>query len=162
MTIDYQRLYHTGIRVPNLEQAMEEMGPALGITWADARDNPRQDIWTPERGSFTLPLKFVYSCEGPQHVELLEGPAGSIWDGREDPGVHHIGVWVADVAAETEAVLAKGWTCAAAHKSPELGYGTFTYVVPPNGTIVELVNEAVLPHFEKWWADGLARLQQWT
>ena len=32
--IDYQRIYHTGIRVPDLRAAMDELGPALGVTWA--------------------------------------------------------------------------------------------------------------------------------
>ena len=152
--IDYQRIYHTGIRVPDLPTAMAEMGESLGVTWAAPVDNPGQSIWTPEDGQQSLPLKFVYSCEGPQHIELLEGPAGSIWDGREAPGVHHVGVWVDDVAAETERVLANGWRLAAAGLSPDEGYGGYTYVVPPSGTIVELVNGALLPRFETWWAGG--------
>lgn len=152
--IDYQRIYHTGIRVPDLAAAMDEMGESLGVTWASPVHHPGQSIWTPEEGQQALPLKFVYSCEGPQHIELLEGPADSIWDGRVHPGVHHVGVWVDDVAAETEAVLAKGWSLAAAAVSPDEGFGGYTYVVPPSGTIVELVNGALLPRFEAWWAGG--------
>ena len=90
--IDYQRLFHTGIRVPDLDRAMAEMGGPLGVTWASVQHNPTQAVWTPERGLDHVPLSFVYSCEGPQHVELLEGPAGTIWDGATDPGVHHVGL----------------------------------------------------------------------
>lgn len=150
--IDYQRLYHTGIRVPDLERAMAEMGEPLGVTWATTRETEAQDIWTPQAGQHTLALRYVYSCEGPQHLELLEGPPGSIWDGRDAPGVHHVGVWVDDVQAETDRCVAAGWSVAAAQRSPEEGYGVFTYVVPPSGTIVELVDAAVLPFFESWWA----------
>ncbi len=150
--IDYQRIFHTGIRVPNLEQAMDEMGESLGVTWAEARQTDAQAIWTPEDGQRSVPLKYVYSAEGPQHIELLEGPAGSIWDGREDPGVHHVGLWVDDVKAETDACVANGWRVGAAQSSPEEGYGSFTYVIPPSGPIVELVNAAILPFFEAWWA----------
>jgi lactoylglutathione lyase len=150
--IDYQRIYHTGIRVPDLDAAMAEMGEALGVTWAEVRQTDAQAIWTPEEGQRALPLKYVYSAEGPQHIELLEGPAGSIWDGREHPGVHHVGVWADDVAAETERCLAQGWRIGAAQKSPDEGYGSYTYVIPPSGTIVELVNSALLPKFEAWWA----------
>ncbi|MEM9034974.1 MAG: VOC family protein [Actinomycetota bacterium] len=152
--IDYQRLFHTGIRVPDLDAAMDELGESLGITWAAAVSNPAQPVWTPEGGSTTLPLRFVYSAEGPQHIELLEGPAGTIWDGREHPGVHHQGVWVDDVGAETERLVSMGWEVAAAGLPPEDGYGSFSYVVPPNGTIIELVTAAALPRFEQWWAGG--------
>ena len=76
---NFQEIFHIGIRVPNLQRAMEEMGESLGVTWAQAVENPGQSLWTPEKGQQELPLKFVYSCEGPQHLELLEGPENSIW-----------------------------------------------------------------------------------
>ncbi len=154
MTFDYQQLYHTGIRVPDLEAAMAELGSTLNVTWATAVDNPAQAVWTPDQGQQSLRLKFTYSCEGPQHIELLEGPAGSLWDGREHPGVHHQGVWVDDVAAEADRARAAGWTIAAAAKSPDEGYGNFAYIQPPSGMIVELVNAAIKPRFDAWWAGG--------
>ena len=152
--IDYQRLYHTGIRVPDIDRAMEELGATMGLTWATVQHNPRQALWTPEHGHREVGLQFVYSCEGPQHIELLQGQRGTIWDGLDDPGVHHIGVWVDDVAAETERCVASGWRVAAAAMSPDDGYGAFTYVVPPCGPIVELVWSAIRPRFEGWWAGG--------
>ena len=151
---DFQNIYHIGIRVPNLFNAMEEMGSSLGVTWAEPVETPAQSLWTPQAGQQHLPLKFVYSCEGPQHIELLEGPEGTIWDGSEDSGVHHVGVWVEDVAGETERFLSNGWELQAAAISPDEGYGGMTYIAPPNGTIVELVSTAIKPRFEKWWAGG--------
>ncbi len=151
---DFQEIFHIGIRVPNLEIAMEEMGTSLGVTWAEPIDTPGQNIWTPEDGQQKLPLKFVYSCEGPQHLELLEGPENSIWDGRTDPGVHHVGVWVDDVKEETERLLGLGWRLLAAARSPEDGYSGMSYLAPPNGTIVELVTSAIKPRFERWWSGG--------
>ena len=86
MAVDYAtRSYHQGVRVPDLDAAMDELGPALGITWCSPQAR-EQRVWLPGEGAATLPLRFVYSAEGPQHVELLEGPPGSIWDGREQPG----------------------------------------------------------------------------
>ena len=152
--IDYQRLYHTGIRVPDLDAAMDEMGEALGVFWAEAQDKAAQQIWTPDGGQQSVHLRFVYSCEGPQHIELLQGEPGGIWDGRDDPGVHHIGLWVDDVAVETQRCLDLGWTLAAAQSAPDDGFGAYTYVVPPSGPIVELVWSAMLPRFEAWWAGG--------
>ena len=151
--IDYQRLYHTGIRVPDLDKAMTEMGDALGVTWAAVQER-EQGLWMPSTGAITVPLRFVYSCEGPQHLELLEGTPCSVWDGSVDPGVHHVGVWCSDVAAETQRLIDGGWTLVAGQAAPADGFGAFTYVAPPSGVIVELVWDVLEPMFERWWAGG--------
>lgn len=150
---DYQRMYHQGVRVPDIGAAMSEMGAALGVTWAQLQER-EQPIWTPDTGVQIVPLKFTYSCEGPQHIELLEGTPGTFWDGRVHPGAHHVGVWVDDVVAETEALVTAGWRLVGAGKPPDQGYGTYTYLAPPSGLIVELVHSAALPMFERWWAGG--------
>jgi catechol 2,3-dioxygenase-like lactoylglutathione lyase family enzyme len=156
--IDYQHLFHVGVRVPDLQAAMAELGDSLGVTWAEARDKLDQSLWTPEHGLQQLPLKFTYSAQGPQHIELLEGPAGSFWDGRVAPGAHHVGVWVDSVVDETDRLIATGWTIVGAQRDPDAGkgYGAFSYLRPPSGLIVELVDRAVQPHFEQWWNAALA------
>jgi hypothetical protein len=67
-----------------------------------------------------------------------------------------VGVWADDVTAETEALVAGGWSLIGAQKDPARGdgHGVFTYLRPPSGLIVELVDRAVLPHFERWWSGG--------
>lgn len=153
--IDYQRLFHTGVRVPDMDAAMAELGPALNVTWAEFREVDEMKVWTPESGVQTVPLRYVYSCEGPQHIELLESAPGSPWHCGDSPGVHHVGVWVDDVAREVAAAVDQGWTVAVAGAAPEDGCGNFAYIQPPNGMLVELVNDAVRPMFEDWWAAGL-------
>jgi catechol 2,3-dioxygenase-like lactoylglutathione lyase family enzyme len=150
---DYQDVYHVGVRVQDLDAAMRDLGDGLGLTWA-AVTHREQRVWLPNGGSTTIPLDFTYSCEGPQHVELLEGAPGSIWDGSDWPGVHHMGVWVQDVAATTERLLAMGWTLQLAQVAPDDGYGAFSYVRAPNGFLLEPVSSALKPAFERWWAGG--------
>ena len=153
--IDYQDLFHVGVRVPDLEAALAEYSDGLDVTWAAVRE-VEQSVWTPADGLRELHLKFTYSAEGPQHVELLEGPPGTVWDGRERPGAHHVGVWVDDIGSETDRLVAQGWTLAAAHQDPASGgYGVFTYLQPPTGLIVELVDRAIEPGFQAWWSAAL-------
>jgi hypothetical protein len=150
---DYQRMFHVGVRVPNIGSAMEELGAELGISWSSVQRRD-QKVWLPGQGSTTLDLQFTYSAEGPQRLELLQGPPGSIWDGNDSPGVHHLGVWVDDVAEETERFIKAGWRLEIAQQSPEDGYGAFTYVRSPSGILVEPVTSALKPTFERWWAGG--------
>ena len=151
--IDYARVYHHGVRVPDLDAAMADTGAALGLTWCEPQTR-QQAVWLPDEGETAIPLRFTYSMQGPQHVELLEGAPSSIWDGRDAPGVHHIGVWSDDVAGETEALVGAGWSLRMAQRPPDDGYGGFTYVQPPSGLIVELVTTAIRPMFERWFAGG--------
>lgn len=154
--IDYQDTFHLGIRVPNLENAMIEFGSSMGVTWSECRENRAQALWTPSSGLQQIHLKYTYSAEGPQHIELLEGPPGTFWDGNDRDGAHHVGIWVDDVAAETDALVADGWALIGAHRDPADGYGVFAYLQPPSGLIVELVDRVALPSFEQWWGAALA------
>lgn len=151
--VDLSRTYHHGIRVPNLDQAMAELGNGLNVTWCSVQESA-QTVWLPDAGLTTIPLRFTYSTEGPLHLELLEGASGSIWDGRVQPGLHHVGVWTDDVAADTRALLNSGWKLLMAQNEPEKNFGVFTYLQPPSGLIVELVWSAIRPMFEKWFQGG--------
>ena len=156
--IDLTRMFHIGVRVPNLEAAMDELGESLGLVWSEARETEAQSLWTPDGGLQEIHLKYTYSAAGPQHIELLEGPPGTFWDGTVQSGAHHIGVWVDDVGAETDRLVDAGWQLVGAHSDPGAGngYGIFTYLQPPSGLIVELVDATVLPFFEQWWNAALA------
>jgi catechol 2,3-dioxygenase-like lactoylglutathione lyase family enzyme len=148
-----QALFHVGVRVPDLDEAMETLGAGLGLAWAQVVERD-QDVWTPDAGQHTVPLRFTYSCAGPQHVELLQGSPGSVWDGASSPGVHHVGVWVDDIAAHVERLVGTGWTLEAAGRAPEDGYGPMAYVRSPEGMLLEPVSAHVRPRFERWWSGG--------
>ncbi|MDA8267098.1 MAG: VOC family protein [Actinomycetota bacterium] len=148
--------FHVGARVGDLEVSMDLLAQALGLRWAVVVERD-QRVWTPSAGATTVPLRFTYSCQGPQHVELLQGSPGSLWDGNHLPGLHHLGVWADDVAAETESLIDAGWTVDGAERPPEEGYGVMSYVRSPAGLLVELVSRSVEPAFERWWAGGELR-----
>jgi len=151
--LDHSRLFHIGIRVADLAAAMDEVGPRCGVTWASVQDRPMA-VWLPTEGPVVLQLALTYSVEGPVHLELMQGPVGSIWDGNDVPGAHHFGYWSDDVRADTEALVADGWTLELAANAPDEGYGRFTYVRSPQGYLVEPVSIGAKPRFERWWAGG--------
>lgn len=145
------RLFHIGARVADIEAAMADMGAGLGLRWAGVMER-EQPVWTPDGGARTVPLRFTYSCEGPQHVELLQSPPGSPWHGADTPGIHHVGYWATSVADEVERLTAGGWTLELAAVAPEDGYGSMAYLRSPSGLLVEPVDERVRERMERWWA----------
>jgi Glyoxalase/Bleomycin resistance protein/Dioxygenase superfamily len=150
---DMSRLFHIGIRVADLDLAMDQIGSTMGVTWASVQSHARS-AWVPGVGQIDIPCRLTYSVEGPVHYELLEGPPGSIWDGTVTPGPHHYGVWSDDVKGDTERLLVQGWTLELAALSPEEGYGRLTYVRSPSGFLLEPVSIVAKPRFERWWAGG--------
>ena len=149
----FGEMFHVGVRVPDLDEAMRNLTAATEVSWSKVQHR-RQQIWLPDRGATAVELRFTYSSAGPVHFELLQGEPGSIWDAGEGPGRHHLGFWVDDVASTTEELLGHGWTLELAAKAPGEGYGAFTYVRSPTGTIVEPVAATVKAAFERWWAGG--------
>ncbi|MDT5025080.1 MAG: hypothetical protein QOE61_1506 [Micromonosporaceae bacterium] len=130
--------YHVGIVVADIEQAQKEVGAALGLTWGTPMTIP---VPVQYGGEVTLrEFTFVYSVEGPPLVELVA--AGSPpWTVSE--GVHHVGYWSADLAADIQSLQGNGYTLVA-HGVNEAGalFG-FVYLRSPSGLLVELVDVAV-------------------
>lgn len=151
--MDYQGIYHVGLLTEGLEAAMADLGSQLDLTWCSVQERS-MPVRTAE-GITTTSIRFTYSAEGPQHVELLEAEPGSYWDGTGRPGLHHVGIWVDDLAGETDRMIAAGGTLEAAGVAPDgEGYGTFTYVRAATGQLIELVDVRARPRFEAWWAGG--------
>lgn len=148
--IDYQRIYHIGIRVADLKIAMSELTRGLGLSWCVPGHSAAQSIWTPQRGLEHVEVHFASSAgPGPQHIELLQGPAGSFWDGRDQPGAHHIGIWTDDLLGETRGLVDSGWAIAASELPPNDGLGRWTYFrAPGSGAIVELISSEIRPFYE--------------
>lgn len=152
--IDYaSRMFHVGHLVPDIEAAMEQYATDLGLQWTDLVVREEQPLWTPQRGQESVVLKFCYSMVGPERVELIEGPEGTPWWHGDLKNLHHVGVW-ADVPALTEELVGRGWELVMAQKSPEEGYGSFSYVRSPTGLLLEPVAEANKPRFDVWFSTG--------
>jgi len=152
--VDYtNRMFHVGHLVPDIQAAMDELGSAFDLTWTDVITRTDQRVWTPEDGQRRVPLTFVYSTEGPQRVELIEGVEGTPWWSGDPQNLHHAGVW-ADVPALTEELVAAGWTLVCSQVAPDEGYGSFSYVRSPSGFLLEPVAEANEARMNRWFSGG--------
>lgn len=145
-------IFHTGIRVPDLERATRELA-GVATSWCEPVEID-QAVWTPNEGSAHHSIRFTYSTEGPHHLELVEGAPESPWHAGDAAGTHHVGMWVDDVPASASRLRDRGWSIVAANAAPADGLGAFAYLAPPSGLIVELVDARARPRFERWWAGG--------
>jgi catechol 2,3-dioxygenase-like lactoylglutathione lyase family enzyme len=126
-----ESIWHIGIAVPELEKGKKELGEVFGLDWrptrvrkltlADAAGRPHE-----------VECHVAFSLGGPFAVEVWRAIPGTPLDIPASGGVHHIGYWVDDLAAEAKRLDA-------------LGYPSFTTVGPtpllnrgPAGTLIEL------------------------
>lgn len=98
-------LWHTGTVVNDLEAAKAEIGHELGVTW---RDGGAEVRLITDDGATTVQTAYALSVEGPHHVELVQSIPGTVWTAAAPGHAHHLGYWVDDVVASTNALIDAG------------------------------------------------------
>jgi hypothetical protein len=151
-------LFHTGVIVDDLERAMSLWGEALGLHWA-----PPKTATTPMRcpsGVFGREVRFVYSLEGPHHIELLEQldptPYLSLTGGRH---IHHLGYYTTDLAGQSRRLEELGFPCELSGVTPDGQRGRATFHRNPlsPGIWIELVDGTVAADIDPWMAEAARR-----
>ncbi|OBI83420.1 VOC family protein [Mycobacterium sp. 1245805.9] len=139
-----QDFYHTGVVVPDLEEAMARLSALAGYRWI-----------TPM--SYTLPFRtalgvreltstIVYSLQGP-HVELVQEVPGTPWTAAPGNAVHHLGYFTDDLADSARALEANGFTLEMTADTPGSELSLFAYFTDASGTRIEIVDRALFPDF---------------
>jgi hypothetical protein len=147
-------LYHTGLIVDDLHAAMDILTRFAGIQWATPQ-TIATNVQT-SQGPLFRESYYTYSVDGPHHIELIEHRDATAWltatGGRR---VHHLGFWAEDfegtrarltelgLPSEIHGLDAKG-------KPAQLSF----HRDPQSGMWFELIDKAVKPAMEKWWAGG--------
>jgi len=78
MPFDITRPFHVGYMVENVDTAMAQLSASTGITWHPPQVFPLDIMVGDQRQSFDR--RFTYSVEGPVQIELVQGPAGTLFD----------------------------------------------------------------------------------
>ena len=127
--------YHIALVVEDVEQAMTEIGEALHLTWAAVQ---RRTTLTDYRGETTsIDMCFTYSLQGPPYLELLERREGTMFGHL---GLHHIGVWTDDPAAESTRLDALGWAKESVSIRPDGSWTGALFHIGTGDLRVEVVN----------------------
>lgn len=90
--------FHVGIVVPDIEAAMAEMAPALGLTF----NQPHVSVY----GGETITV--AYAKEGPPYYELVQGSDGGRWNTSSGPVMDHVGYFSNDLDADVATLEAAG------------------------------------------------------
>jgi hypothetical protein len=152
-------LFHTGIVVDDLDEAMALLTRIAGLTWA-APQTVGGFIATP-KGALYRKLKVTYSVEGPHRVELIQHLDSTAWDNvTGGHRVHHLGLWTDDLRAGMERMAALGLE-AEAHGLDQDGrpVGPSFHRHAASGMWIELLETSYREAMEEWWTGAELRLQ---
>ncbi|MFN0094139.1 MAG: VOC family protein [Dehalococcoidia bacterium] len=147
----FENVYHIGVVVEDIEASMRQVADQVGVTWAGRRTatvTVRQD------GRIApISLEVCYSRNGPPFIELIEGQGNGVWSAAGGTRLHHIGIYVEDLAAETARLTKLGMTSEAlgvGADPADLAPSLFSYMTSPFGVRLELVDAAGRDGLRAW------------
>jgi hypothetical protein len=143
--------FHVGIVVNDLDAALADFAALFGHEWC-----PKLSVSTPvvlPDGEATLDLVFTYSRTEPR-VEVIQSMPGTLWMPSEGSGIHHLGYWSDDVAADAALLTARGYAAEATGARPD-GTAVWTYHRSASGPRIEIVSRDIAAGLEQYWASGL-------
>jgi catechol 2,3-dioxygenase-like lactoylglutathione lyase family enzyme len=138
-------MYHVGVVVPDVREAMARYSEALGFTWS-AVDDSVLDVLVDGRPREAR-IAATYSMQGPPYLELVEERSGGVW-ATEALGLQHVGLWTDDLAGSIERLDAAGLPGRVRHVPAEGSPALFSYHDGGAGLWWELVSTAFRPRLE--------------
>jgi hypothetical protein len=145
--------FHVGIVADDFETTLDNLSEMFGYVWCSEIGGP-QPVTLPG-GQQTIDLRFVYSKSEPR-LEIIRSAPGTLWTPAAGSGVHHLGYWSDDPAADSARLEGKGYPREAAGIRPD-GTVYWAYHRGPSGPRIELVSRDIQPGLEQYWAGDTYR-----
>jgi hypothetical protein len=148
--------FHVGIVVEDFEATRAVLSSVFGYRWCEEIGGP-----TPVRlpaGEAVLDLRCAYSTTTPR-LEIVRRVPGTLWEPAPGSGLHHVGYWSDDVAADAADLERRGYVAEAIREGPD-GVPNFAFYRSETGFRVELVSRTIQPSLERIWADRTQPAQQ--
>lgn len=141
-----QDQFHIGFVVEDFEATLEEFSSLFGYEWGPEIGGECQ-VALPT-GDAVLDLRCAYSLTSPR-VEIVRPVPGTLWEPAAG-GIHHVGFWSDDVAADSAELTRSGFVTEATREGPD-GTPFFAFLRATTGFRIELVTRLAQPSLERVW-----------
>jgi catechol 2,3-dioxygenase-like lactoylglutathione lyase family enzyme len=143
------QLYHVGIVVPDVEAAKAHFTDLLGITWGPVVETEAFPVREGDGTDRIVPNTLCYSTE-PPYLELVQEVPGTVWECNEHSNLHHIGVWVDALPADSATYTELRCPLQLCGRDDDGALVQFAYHRDPLGVRIELVDIAMKPMMEEF------------
>jgi hypothetical protein len=140
--------FHTGIVVDDLDSTLASLSALFGYEWCAEIGGPIP-VKLPT-GDAILDLRCASSRSIPR-LEIVRTVPGSLWEPAAGSGIHHLGYWSDDVAADSAALAEEGYAVEATGVQPD-GVPYWAYHRGASGPRIELVSRTIQAGLEQYWA----------
>jgi catechol 2,3-dioxygenase-like lactoylglutathione lyase family enzyme len=149
-------LFHYGVLVTNLDEAIDRFGEVMGMTFNSPSDIHLQRLV--ETTEHPLNFRATYSKQGPPYMELIEATGEGLYAPGQGEGLHHLGLWDPSLALNKADYLEKKNLEVDAEILLPDG-STFAWYAKPkgaHGVRFEFIDEAARVDLEGWIKTGIA------
>ncbi|MCH2170868.1 VOC family protein [Myxococcota bacterium] len=145
-------IFKTALIVEDIESAMRDLGNGLKLEWTPVQ---HADLTLRlATGDEQVPLRFVFSLGSPPYLELLQAQPTGYYAAPQGGYLHHLGIWVDDLATASKGLADQGMPLEAAGVEDGLSPAVFAFHTTPHGLRLELAEASRREGFEKWLAGG--------
>ena len=135
--IEYDGIFHMGIIVPEIHRGIEDLSRRFGATFPEPRE---AQVTVRYQGKESkVPVKFVYSRQGPPYIEIIQAVPGTVWEANAGSRIHHIGVFCDDIEDEIAKLQSEGYAYEAASLGPDGSMQGAQYINNDLGVRLELI-----------------------
>lgn len=158
MSVKLGPLWHVGIVVVDLDAAVQEFSVAAGLRWSTTQEQD-VEVETPA-GIECGRVRWVASSGQSPDWEMIQQRDGGLWSVERNNGsaLHHMAYWSDDLATDSAALEAAGFTREARGRDAE-GRIRFEYLVSPSGIRIELGARYTEQAWNEWVSGGQYGLQ---
>jgi hypothetical protein len=139
--------FHVGIVAEDPVATRATLSSVFGYEWGEEVGGSGP-VTLPD-GDTVVDLRCAYTLTEPR-VEVVGRVPGTLWEPVAGAGIHHVGYWSADVAADAAELIADGYAMEASRTGQD-GRLYFAFLSSPNGFRVELVSTVIRPSLERYW-----------
>jgi hypothetical protein len=145
-------LFHVGVVSADVGATVATLSAVLGYEWAGEVGGPIE-VNLPT-GDTVLDIRCTYSTSLPR-LEVVRAIPGTLWEPAAGAGIHHLGYWSDDVAADAVELEEQGYVREAGRSLPD-GSPFFTFHIHPSGFRIELLTRAAQPSLEGYFGQPAA------
>ncbi|MGW5071749.1 VOC family protein [Rhodococcus sp. NPDC004095] len=142
-------LFHVGIVTDDPDATRADLAALFGYEWGPEVGGPV--VVSLPGGTREVDMRCAYSITTPR-LEVVRSVPGTMWEPVAGAGVHHLGYWSDDVAADAAELAAAGYVPEATRTGPD-GVPFFAFLRSAKGFRVELVTRAARSGLERCWSD---------
>ena len=142
--------FHLGIVAEDIAATTAALSALFGYEWGPEAGSVSQV--TLPTGAVTVELRCVFSVTVPR-LEIVRAIPGTLWEPVAGGGIHHVGYWSDDLAADAAELTTQGYVTEVSRTGAD-GKPFFAFLRSGKGFRIELVSRAAETALSQLWCQG--------